>query len=434
MKKLQLFLNLQIFNSYFIFHTSYFTFMRVFYGWIMLAGLLLAYTATNGITVNTLPVFFPVLQAEFGLTAQQITLAPSLLFLLTAIFSLFFGTLVERFGTRLLMVLGSIAFVAIYLMFAGITAYWQFLGIYVLFAVAIILTGILPSVLLVTRWFEQRRGLAMGILLVGSSLGAAIFPNIVSPIIKNSGWRTAALVLSGIMAVCVFLPMFFLVRNSPADKNTTPDGLPVKASFGAASVPEGFTLQEALRMPVFYLLAFVTAVMWFCIVGVTQNQTIFFKDIGMDAAFSTRILTIFGMSAVIGKLLFGWLSDRFDKRLIMLLATINLTIGSAILRIVDTNPSQLAIVYAIIYGVGFSGAFTMIQVVIAEYFGGKSYPKILGMFTMIDTLAGSAGAVILGTIRTNAGSYIPSFTLMVALGAISIVCVILMRKPALKKV
>jgi MFS family permease len=404
--------------------------MRIFYGWFMLAALLVAYTATNGITVNTLPIFFPVLQAEFGLTAQQITLAPSLFFLLTAVFSAFFGTLVERFGTRLLMILGSFVFIATYIMFAGISAYWQFLGVYLMFAVAIILTGILPSVLLVTRWFVQYRGIALGILLVGSSLGATIFPNIIGPIIRNSGWRTAALVLAGIMAVCVFLPMFFLVRNSPADKNTTPDGLPVKAIINAASANSGLTLAESLRMPVFYLLAFVTAVMWFCIVGVTQNQTLFFKDMGMDAAFSIRILTTFGISSITGKLLFGWLSDRFDKRIIMLLATVNLTIGSAILRVMDTDPTRLAIVYAVIYGVGFSGAFTMIQVVIAEYFGGTSYPKILGIFTMIDTLAGSAGAITLGSIRTASGSYIPAFTLMVALGAISVVCVIIMRKPA----
>jgi MFS family permease len=405
--------------------------MRIFYGWFMLAALLVAYTATNGITVNTLPIFFPVLQAEFGLTAQQITLAPSLLFLLTAIFALFFGVLVERFGPRLLMILGSLVFVATYLMFAGISSYWQFLGVYLMFAVAIILTGILPSVLLVTRWFVQYRGIAVGILLVGSSLGTTIFPNIIGPIIRNSGWRTAALVLAGIMAVCVFLPMFFLVRNSPADKNTTPDGLPVKAIINnAASANSGLTLAESLRMPVFYLLAFVTAVMWFCIVGVTQNQTLFFKDMGMDAAFSIRILTTFGISSITGKLLFGWLSDRFDKRIIMLLATVNLTIGSAILRVMDTDPSRLALVYAIVYGVGFSGAFTMIQVIIAEYFGGASYPKILGIFMMMDTLAGSAGAITLGSIRTASGSYIPAFTLMVVLGAISVVCVIIMRKPA----
>lgn len=410
--------------------------MRIFYGWFMLAALLVAYTATNGITVNTLPMFFPVLITEFGITQQQITLAPSLLFLLTAVLSLFFGSLVERFGVRMLMVVGSVLFAATYFGFSVITSYGQFLAVYVVFAVAIILTGIMPSVLLITRWFEKYRGIAVGILLMGSSLGAAIFPNVVGPIIRNSGWRSAALVLTGIMAVCVMIPMFVFVRNSPADKNTHPDGLAPIASkddpSNASAQTDGYTLQDALKMPVFYLLAFVTAVMWFCIVGVTQNQTLFFKDLAMDPGFSTKVLTVFGTSAMIGKLLFGWLSDRFDKRLIMLLATINLTIGSAILRVMDMNPAQLAMIYAVVYGVGFSGAFTMIQVMIAEYFGGKSYPKILGMFTMIDTLAGSAGAIVLGSIRTASGSYVPSFTLMVALGVISVVCVIVMRKPAPK--
>jgi MFS transporter, OFA family, oxalate/formate antiporter len=419
-------------HSYFIFHTSYFSIMRVFYGWFLLAALLLAYTATNGITINTLPMFFPILITEFGLTPQQISFAPSLLFLLTAIFSLFFGTVVERIKPRVLMIAGAVLFTFTYLCFSQISAYWHFLGIYVLFAVGIIMTGILPSVLLVTRWFEKYRGLAMGILLMGSSFGAALFPNIVAPLLKSYGWRTTAMVLAGVMVVMVFIPFVLLMRNHPSEKNTFADGQPPNKSSEAASMAQGFSVQEVLQMPVFYLLAFVTAVMWFCIVGVTQNQTIFFKDINLDADFSRKVLSVFGISAMIGKLLFGFLSDRFDKRLIMLLATISLAIGSAILRVMDTNPTGLAFIYAVVYGVGFSGAFTMIQVMIAEYFGGKNYPKILGLFTMIDTLAGSAGAIVLGSIRTQTGSYVPSFTLMLGLSLVAIAMVIVMRKPAPK--
>ncbi|MCS6807408.1 MAG: MFS transporter [Bacteroidota bacterium] len=417
--------------------------MRIFYGWIVLAALLIAYTATNGITVNTLPMLFPVLGEEFGINQQQITSAPALLFLLTAVLSTLFGILVEKFDVRNLTITGSLLFVGAYLLLSGMTAYWQFLLVYVLFAVCMILTGIMPSVLLITRWFQKYRGIAIGVLLMGSSLGAAIFPPIVGPIMHSSGWRTAALVLTGIIAICVLIPMLVVVRNYPSDKGTVPDGLyPSSSEYDAtgadartnsATMHTGYNMQEVLSMPVFYLLAFVTAVMWFCIVGVTQNQTLFFKDLAMEASFSTKVLFVFGVCAMIGKLLFGALSDRFDKRSIMLLATLNLTLGSSILRLMENNPAQLAMVYAVIYGIGFSGAFTMIQVMIAEYFGGLSYPKVLGVFTMIDTLAGSAGAFVLGAMRTAMGSYIPAFTMMIVLCCLAVVCVIILRKPEPKQ-
>jgi len=170
--------------------------------------------------------------------------------------------------------------------------------------------------------------------------------------------------------------------------------------------------------------------MWFCIVGVTQNQTLYFKDLHLDVDVSKNILSVFGASAMVGKLLFGFLSDRFDKKMIMLIATINLTIGSLLLRFLELNPEGLIFPYAVIYGLGFSGAFTMIQVMVAEYYAGASYGKILGIVTMVDTLAGSAGAIGLGSIRTAAGSYIPAFTLMVVLCVIASVVVVALKKPS----
>ncbi len=377
-------------------------------------------------------MFYPIFIAEFGFTPQQIQVAPSIMFSFSALFALFFGVIMQRVSARNFMIGGSVVFILAYLALSQIQTYWHFLGIYVLFAFGIVMSGMMPSVLMVTRWFDKYRGLAVGILLMGSSFGAALFSGIVAPLLKNYGWRTTSLVLAGIMTIMVFIPFVILLRNHPSEKNTFADGLPSNKSNEAASMLEGFTVSDVVKMPVFYLLAFVTAVMWFCIVGVTQNQTIFFKDVGLDAGFSAKVLVTFGISAMVGKLLFGFLSDRFDKRMIMLLATISLAVGSAILRVMDTNPTGLAFIYAVVYGVGFSGAFTMIQVMIAEYFGGKNYPKILGLFTMIDTLAGSAGAIVLGSIRTNTGSYVPSFTLMLGLSLVAIAMVIVMRKPTPK--
>jgi MFS family permease len=102
---------------------------------------------------------------------------------------------------------------------------------------------------------------------------------------------------------------------------------------------------------------------------------------------------------VVGKVLFGWLSDRYSKVNIMLLATVNLTVGLVVFRMVDGDSFFSILLYAVVYGVGFSGAFTMIQLMIAELFAGPTYGKILGVFVFIDTLAGAIGIGALGRIR-----------------------------------
>lgn len=407
----------------------------IFYGWFLLAALLVAYTATNGIIVNTMPLFFPILQGEMGLTAQQMTAPSGLLFFLIAISSVASGAMLERYSPKFIMLGGSVVLVAAFVVFGHISSYGQFLGVYVLFALGLTTAGIIASMFLITRWFGRYRGRAVGILLTGSSLGAVIFPQIVGPVIRSSGWRTAALVLSGIMAVTVVVPFVFVLKDRPEDVGTTRDGVrqdtnqPSESSTPRISVAEGVTLAQALRTPVFYLLCFVTAVMWFCIVGVTQNQTLYFKDLQLSLDVSKNVLSVFGASAMLGKLLFGFLSDRFDKKMIMLVATVNLTVGSLMLRFLELSPESLIFPYAIIYGLGFSGAFTMIQVMVAEYYAGASYGKILGAVTMVDTLAGSAGAIGLGSIRTATGSYIPAFTLMVVLCVAASVVVVALKKP-----
>ena len=110
----------------------------------------------------------------------------------------------------------------------------------------------------------------------------------------------------------------------------------------------------------------------------------------------------------------------------MLLAIANLFAGAVLLKMTVQDPSLLR-AYAICFGIGFSGAFTMIQLLVAELYQGKNYGTILGVVTMVDTLAGSAGALVLGILRKTSGSYLSSFTLMIALCVIAFIATTFVR-------
>ena len=393
------------------------------YGWVVLIGLLLMYAASNGIALNTIPLFFPEIIKEFNIDQADVQRGPALLFLFIALLSPLMGYLLDRFSARLLITLGAIGLALDILFFSQIANYQQFLIFYVAYSFCLALCGIISSMYLVTNWFHKHRGKAVGILLLGSSLGGAIFPPLAGKWIKTMGWHAAAGQLGIIAAVFILVPLFF-IRDKKRQEFT--------ASFSSlkSQLFTDITLKQAASTPTFYFLLVGTSVLWFCINGIINNNALYLSDLKLDPKQAGGIIGLFFTCSVFGKLIFGFLSDYFSKKYIMILAIVNLLAGSILLKMTITDISLLK-AYAICFGIGFSGAFTMIQLLVAELYQGKNYGTILGVVTMIDTLAGSAGALVLGILRKTSGSYLSSFNLMIALCIIALVATIFVKSKKL---
>ena len=402
---------------------------RVFYGWWLLAGLFMVYVITNGVILNTLPIFYPALVKEFGWNQQQVTSPAQLLFLVVAILSPFAGALLDRYSARTLMLIGCVLILLAYGLYATMHSLTQLLATYLVFSVGITLAGIIPSMHIITRWFVKSRGLAVGILLVGSSLGGAIFNQVAGGAMQANGWRSAVWLLGGLSVALVIFPTLFLIKDAPAQLGLQADGGSVNAQTGGGQAPAGvsITLKQAARSLNFYILLFVTGAMWFCIVGVIQHQSLFFSDLKTDIPVK-NILSLFFLSSVLGKLVFGRLSDRYPKKWIMLAAVITLALGTTILYASPSNPATLLWVYAVAFGIGFSGTFTMIQLLVAELYAGSSYGRILGIVTMVDTLAGVLGILLIGKMRTATGSYALPFLVLCGLALVAAVCIPFLKK------
>ena len=389
------------------------------YGWAVLIGLLLMYAASNGIVLNTVPLFFPEIIKEFNIDQADVQRGPALLFLLIALLSPLMGYLLDRFNARLLITLGAIGLALDVLFFSQIANYQQFLIFYVAYSFCLALCGIISSMYLVTNWFHKHRGKAVGILLLGSSLGGAIFPPLAGKWIKTMGWQAAAGQLGIIAAVIILVPLFFIRNKKRAE---------FSASFSSLQTQlyPDITLKEAVRTPTFYFLLVGTSVLWFCINGIINNNALYLSDLKLDPKQAGGIIGLFFTCSVFGKLIFGFLSDYFSKKYIMILAIVNLLAGSILLKM-TVNDLTFLKAYAVCFGIGFSGAFTMIQLLVAELYQGKNYGSILGVVTMIDTLAGSAGALVLGILRKNSGSYLSSFNLMITLCIVALIATVFVK-------
>ena len=400
-----------------------------FRGWWVLAGLFLVYATTNGILTHTLPLLHPELMAEFGWDAAKVTLPAGIYYIITAVTSPPAGVLLDRFSPRLLISVGLTGIVLGLATYSQVTQFWQLMAVYVWLGLSLSLCGLGSNLLILTRWFETYRGLAMGILLMASSLGAALFPQVLGPGIEYYGWRDAILILSVIAAIIVFFPMVLLVRNSPIDFGLNRDGTVLSHSDTQSKLARGPTLRFALTQGRFYLIAVATAAVWFCVIAMLQHQPIYIiQDLGFDRHLYPTVMTTFALFSVAGKLTFGYLSDRLDQQITMILAVATLAMAFLLLRQLNIGDTRLTFVYAALAGIGFSGAFTMTQVLIAKYYAGMSYAKILGTFILLDSLAGALGNYAVGKLRGLFDSYLPAIDLMMGACLVSIIAVYVLSR------
>ena len=406
---------------------------RVYFGWWVLLALFLIYASSNGILIFTLPLFYPELINEFGWNEAEVTRPAAVFFVAAAVLHPFGGALLDRYSPRVIMLIGYGAITLALACYSVISALSHLMAIYIVFGLGLGLAGLVANMLVLTRWFVRYRGVAISLLLMGASFGGATFPLIMRQTLLGSGWRDAVTLLAVIGGTLMILPLIFLVRNRPQDMGLNPDGatqvsVPSKVD-PSSSAASGPSLIDALKSPIFYLLAFATATLWFCSVGMVQHQAIYLgRDLHMDKSTIPLVFSVFFWAGIVGKASFGYLSDHFNKLYIMLASIISLAIGLIVLRATTADETVMMFVYAVIFGIGAGGAFATIQLTIAEFFVGHAYGKILGVFTFVDTMAGALGTQVIGMMRVAFDSYRPGLNLMILACAIAAVCVLFINR------
>jgi|TARA_B110000211_G_scaffold72229_1_gene83752 MFS family permease len=395
--------------------------------WFVLTGLMMIYATSSGIIVHTLPLLYPSLIDEFGWSRAQMTLPATVFFIFGAITSPPAGVLFDRFSVRRIMLVGVIGLIISLMCLPLISALWQLVTVYLVFGLSLSLCGLTASMVILTKWFHEKRGRATGLLLMSSSLGGAIFPLILGAGIEALGWRGAIAFVS-IMAVCMTLPaLIFLIIDRPA---TSTLNINLETNLSRKSlIKKGPTLRAAIQTPTFYLIAIATGSIWVAIIALTQHQSLHLvKDVGVDATLLPKVFSVFFACSVVGKFSFGWLSDYLNKEFSMIISIIILGGGLLIIRSLDADDRVMLFAYAVLGGIGFSGAFTTIQLLIAQHFAGDSYGKILALIVMIDSLAGGIGTRVIAKMRDGSDSYTAGWDVLIALCVVAIVCTFIIRQ------
>ena len=327
------------------------------------------------------------------------------------------GWLLDRYSSRAIIGLGSTLLALGLMAYSATNSLWQLVAVYALLGLALSLCGLVSNMVMLTGWFDSGRGRATGILLMASSLGGALFPLAVGSGIEHLGWRQTVL-LTGVGVGSIMLgSVWLLLRDG---RRVMPDSPPPNPS----SDPEQRVISVLLTRR-FAAIVFATGSLWFIIIALTQHQSIHLaRDVGLERSSLPSVFSLFFGCSVVGKFCFGLMSDHFDLHQVMASAILMLAIALVALSQMAVDANALLYGYAVLAGLGFSGAFTCIQILIAAHYSGPLYGRILATIVLIDTLCGALGTQTIARVREWQGDYTDAFVGMAILATVSAMMVL----------
>lgn len=382
----------------------------MFHGWRIVGIAGLCQGVSVGTTFYVYGAFVKPLAAEFGASRLAVTLGLTLLTIIQGLFSPALGRLLDRGSPRSIMIAGVVVQAAGFAAFSQISAFWQ-AG--VLFALPIAIGahcfGPFTASTLVSRWFARRRGRALGVTSLGASFGGAVFPALVTALIAEfAGWRGAVLALSGLLLVLI-APIAWLVVGEPEDVGTTPDGEPAAPGGDTARLEAERELSTEALLRDRNLWAITLAIGFgFCPVSVLLASLIpFATDLGHSPTRAGALMGGYLAAGAIGRVFFGWLTDRIDRRAVVWLAYAWFAIAWLPLLGKPSFPVLAATAAGL--GVAVGGIHPIWGALTGAVYGRRHFGRAMGLMNAVMLPFAVGGAPIAARVFDVTGSYRAAF-------------------------
>ena len=412
-----------------------------YYGWVVVALTFLTMLSTAGV-MGSAGILIRPLQKEFGWTTEQVSIALSVRLVFYGLLGPFAAVFMNRWGIRTvasaaLIMLMSAIFASFFM-----TQLWQLIALWgVVIGVGTGMTALVLGATVATRWFEARRGLVIGLMTASNATGSLVFLPILASITEAMGWRTALTGLVAVLLVTVMLILLFM-RDHPADL-----GLPrygeahitqvpnVEMSLGAMLLQPLKTLVEASRNSTFWVLFGTFFICGFSTNGLIQMHWISIcGDFGLAEVTGASLLAVIGVFDLVGTLLSGWLSDRFDNRRLL-----SWFYGLRGLSLFYLSVSGFSIFdlsfFAVFYGLDWVATVPPTVKLAAERFGGARAPLVFGWIFMGHQIGAAAAAFFAGAVRTDLNTYMPALIFAGALCLVAATAILTIgRSPRLRPV
>lgn len=400
--------------------------IKKIYPWIMVLLALTTITINSGMSASITSIFDTFLKETFHIDNQHLHLLKwrdAISDITAALFVLVAGIFIDKLGPKKVIIFGSLILAASYILYSYTQSIYQVYGVHILLAIALVTSGSIPNIILISSWFKQKRGLALGIILTGTSLGGFIATRSpLVPYIQTHGWRDAMQWLALLPFILAILVWIFM-KNKPTQIETTGRA----SSTNQPATPEGLTYAVAIRTPLFWLLSLCSFCIFYSIVAMIKNTVLYVTESGFPLQMAVGWLGTYFLFSIIGKFLFSFLADYISPFFMYAFCCGLMAIGSMGYSI--TSISTLDYLLPVM-ALGWGGIYTIGNLIIMKNFGTRAAGKINGTISIIQSVGLALGPILTAYLH-DVSSYVTGFRVVTGLLLVAVLLSIRLYKYAI---
>ena len=402
---------------------------KLFYGWVVaIAGLVIG-TLIFG-TRFSFGVFFKSLEGEFELTRTVTSSIFSVYMLLCPLFAILGGWALDRYGPRSVTFFMGLFSGLSLLLTSQVNSSWQlFITYSLLLAIG---TGATYTVVMstISRWFDRKRGLALGIGSSGGGLGTVVMAPLAAYLIASFDWRIAYIVMGLITGLVVIL-LSMLLRKDPSEMGLSPDGVRATSDKIVMSDKKdearlvSFSLIQAFRTRSFWALSGVWLSFSFCLHLLITHFVPHATDLGVSAAEAAIILGLTGSISIPGRLMMGWVSDKIGRKVSAIACA--LLQSGAMVWLAWAQDLWMLYLFAVVYGFAYGGFDSPVTALVGDIFGLRSLGIIIGVLGTGWGIGAAIGPVLGGLVFDVTQTYFLAFLIGALAMLIAVLCLAFVR-------
>lgn len=387
----------------------------IFYGWWIVVSCVMIMTFLYAPIVNLVSLYTVPVTEDLGIGRTEFMTYYTVMCLVAMVVCPIAGKLMRKMDIRVYLTIFTALGAASYIGFSFATNVIHFYLFAVLMGAALAGAAIIPAPVLITNWFNDKRGLCLGIALSGSGLGGVILSPITNWLITDYGWRSSYLI-TGIAMLVLIIPLtLFVIRFSPADKGLSPLG-EAKNLNTTKKVLGGISQKEAFRSVSFWALCLAIVVGGIVVNGMIINLGPYLADIGGTAKQAALLLSLGSAMVIVGKLLVGRLYDKLGTITMLVIIC-----GSGLLSFVFVMHANLlipGILYSVFTGFGATAVTVTPAFLTSSLFGEKEFSAKFGTVSLFSSLGAALTPIVSGAIYNINHSYSLLITVLMILSVV----------------